>query len=744
MNRSAQIIRTSIVGIVTNVLLASFKALVGILSSSIAIVMDAVNNLSDALSSVITIVGTKLSQRPADRKHPFGYGRVEYFSAILIAVIVLSAGITSLIESVKKIIEPTEPSYTTTTLIVIIVAIVVKLLLGWYVKRQGTRLKSDALIASGSDALFDAVITLATLVSAGVMLIWGFSLDGILGTLISAVIIKAGVEMLASPVGELLGSRVSPELVTEIKKEVMAYEEVHGVYDIILHNYGPEVMIGSLHVSVDDTLTAQDIHGLSRKITLQMYRDHAIVMTVGVYAVATGENQRAEIQGCAQPGTNAGTVRPAPGQDRPRHGGPQLQRIAPLNPCATLFSSGKKGYLCMINSKAMIKSISSEIKYIGVDDVDLDLFESQYVVPEGMAYNSYVILDDKVAVMDTVDARKGAAWLENLEEALGGRKPDYLVVHHMEPDHSGSILEIARKYPDIQIVATAKALVFLGQFFDGETFNTLAVKEGDTLSLGAHTLQFILAPMVHWPEVMVSFDSKDKVLFAADAFGKFGALSKCGYFGEEDDDWACEARRYYFNICGKYGAPVQVLLKKVLPLAPAVIAPLHGPILRENLGEYIDLYQTWSTYGVETEGVFIACASIHGGTMVAAEKLKEILLAKGCPKVALADLTRDDQAEAVEDAFRYGKMVLCAASYDGGLFSPAYNFIHTLQMKSWQKKKVALVENGTWAPTAGKVMKELFGAMKDVEIVGETVTLRSRMKDSDLPALEALADAIVK
>ena len=302
----------------------------------------------------------------------------------------------------------------------------------------------------------------------------------------------------------------------------------------------------------------------------------------------------------------------------------------------------------------MIKNLTPEIKYVGVDDLDLDLFESQYVVPEGMSYNSYLILDEKVAVMDTVDARKGEEWLAQLEEALGGRKPDYLVVHHMEPDHSGSILALTQKYPDVVIVATAKALVFLGQFFDGEKFNTLAVKEGDTLELGAHTLQFIMAPMVHWPEVMVSFESQDKVLFAADAFGKF--------------DWACEARRYYFNICGKYGAPVQVLLKKVLPLAPAVIAPLHGPILRENLGEYIDLYQTWSTYGVETEGVFVACASIHGGTMVAAEKLKEILLAKGCPKVALADLTRDDQAEAVEDAFRYGKMVLCAASYDGGLF----------------------------------------------------------------------------
>ena len=277
MNRSTQIIRTSVVGIVTNVLLAAFKALVGIISSSIAIVMDAVNNLSDALSSVITIIGTKLSQRPADRKHPFGY-------------------VTSLIESVKKIIEPTEPTYTTSTLIVIVVAIVVKLLLGWYVKKQGNKLKSDALTASGSDALFDAVITLATLISAGVMLLWGVSLDGILGTLISILIIKAGIEMLASPVGELLGSRVSPELITEIKKEVMAYDEVHGVYDIILHNYGPDVMIGSLHVSVDDTLTAQDIHGLSRKITLQMYRDHAIVMTVGVYAVATGDSQRAELQ----------------------------------------------------------------------------------------------------------------------------------------------------------------------------------------------------------------------------------------------------------------------------------------------------------------------------------------------------------------------------------------------------------------------------------------------------------------
>ncbi|MBR1570744.1 MAG: MBL fold metallo-hydrolase, partial [Bacteroidales bacterium] len=392
----------------------------------------------------------------------------------------------------------------------------------------------------------------------------------------------------------------------------------------------------------------------------------------------------------------------------------------------------------------MIKYITKDIQYIGVDDMELDLFESQYAVPEGMSYNSYLILDGKVAVMDSVDARKGEEWLKNLEEALAGRKPDYLVVHHMEPDHSGTILAFAQRYPEAKIVASAKALVFLGQFFEDVSFNTLAVKEGDTLALGAHTLTFMMAAMVHWPEVMVSFDAMDRILFSADAFGKFGALSTCGYFGDEDGDWACEGRRYYFNICGKYGAPVQVLLKKVLPLKPAVIAPLHGPVLRENLDGYIGLYQTWSTYGVETEGVFIACASIHGGTLAAAECLQEILLAKGCPKVALSDLTRDDQAEAVEDAFRYGRMVVCAASYDGGLFSPAYNFIHTLQMKSWQKRKVALLENGTWAPSAGKVMKELFGGMKDVEVVGDLVTIRSRMKESDRAALEALADAILQ
>ena len=296
MDRSSQIIRTSLIGIVANVLLAGFKAVVGLLASSVAIVMDAVNNLSDALSSVITIVGTKLSQRPADRKHPFGFGRIEYFSAIIIAVIVLSAGITSLIESIKKIFHPTEPSYTTVTLIVIVIAIVVKLVLGQYVKRQGERLNSDALIASGSDALFDAIITLSTLISAGIILLWNISLDGILGALISIVIIKAGVEMLASPINELLGTSISAEFTNQIKKEVSAFEGVHGVFDLILHNYGPDVKIGSLHINVYDTMTAYEIHGLSRKIIQQMYDRHGIIMTVGVYAMATGDNRRAQLQ----------------------------------------------------------------------------------------------------------------------------------------------------------------------------------------------------------------------------------------------------------------------------------------------------------------------------------------------------------------------------------------------------------------------------------------------------------------
>ena len=390
-----------------------------------------------------------------------------------------------------------------------------------------------------------------------------------------------------------------------------------------------------------------------------------------------------------------------------------------------------------------MKEIARSIFYIGTDDLTLDLFESQYVVPEGMAYNSYLLKDDKIAILDTADARVEEAWFRNLEEALDGRQPDYLVVHHMEPDHSALIGLLAEKYPAIQIVASAMALKFLGQFQPGKTFNTLAVKEGDTLSLGTHSLQFFSAAMVHWPEVMVSYDPAAHILFSADAFGKFGALEKCGFWGDEDSDWACEGRRYYFNICGKYGPQVQALLKKMAGLSLNIIAPLHGPFLRENLAYYLDLYNTWSSYGVETPGVFVAYASIHGGTAEVALKLADLLREKGCPKVAVCDLTREDRAEAVEDAFRYGTLVLAAASYDAGLFTPAYDFLHSLQMKGWQKRRVALIENGSWAPSAGRVMKEMFGAMKDVEQVGELVTIRSRYKAEDQAALEALANAIL-
>ena len=393
----------------------------------------------------------------------------------------------------------------------------------------------------------------------------------------------------------------------------------------------------------------------------------------------------------------------------------------------------------------MIKKINEAVAYIGTDDLDLDLFESQYEVPEGMAYNSYLIQDEKVAIMDTVDARCAQAWKENLAEALGDRTPDYLVVHHLEPDHTGLIDWVTRRYPALQVVASTRALQMMGQFFDGLDLagRSLAVKEGDTLSLGSRSLSFYGAPMVHWPEVMVSYLATDRLLFSADAFGKFGALSKCGYFSEEDGDWACEARRYYFNICGKYGLQVQALLKKVLPLPLDTICPLHGPVLRGDLAPYTGLYDTWSRYGVETEGVFVAYASIHGGTAAAALKMADILRAKGCPKVAVADLSRDDQAEAVEDAFRYGKVILAASSYDAGVFPPMDIFLHHLRDKAWQKRRVGLIENGSWAPSAGRVMREQLSAMKEMEIVEPTVTLRSRMKDSDLAALEALADAIL-
>ena len=390
-----------------------------------------------------------------------------------------------------------------------------------------------------------------------------------------------------------------------------------------------------------------------------------------------------------------------------------------------------------------MKEITAGIRYIGVDDNDLDLFESQYIIPEGISYNSYLILDTKVAVMDTADARKTGEWLHNLEEALEGRKPDYLVIHHMEPDHSGSVAAFLEKYPETTIVASAMALKFLGQFNPGKVFpHTLAVKDGDTLPLGDnHTLKFIAAAMVHWPEVMMSVDGD--VLFSADAFGKFGALGKTAFWADEDDDWACEARRYYFNIMGKYGPQAAKVLSAMQALSPKItIAPLHGPVIRD-CAEILQLYKTWSSYGVETPGVFIAYASIHGNTAQVALKLADILRAKGCPKVALNDLTRDDQAEGVEDAFRYGKMVMAAASYDAGLFTPAYDFLHKLQAKSYQNRKVALIENGTWAPSAGRVMKEMFAAMKNVEVVGDMVTIKSTMNPADIPALEALADAIL-
>lgn len=393
----------------------------------------------------------------------------------------------------------------------------------------------------------------------------------------------------------------------------------------------------------------------------------------------------------------------------------------------------------------MVKSLNENVKYIGVDDLDLDLFESQYVVPEGMAYNSYLILDEKTAILDTADARKGEAWKVRLTEALDGRKPDYLVVHHMEPDHSALIAWTMAQWPDLTLVASAKAIQMLSQFFEDLSLEgrTLTVKEGDVLPLGQHNLRFIAAPMIHWPEVMMSFDAADGALYSADAFGKFGALSKCGFYGRDDEDWACEARRYYFNIVGKYGVPVQTLLKKVAALPVKTIRPLHGPVLEVELDKYISLYDTWSRYEPESEGIFIACASIHGGTMEAARKLAEILKAKGAAKVVLSDLCRSDLAENVEDAFRYPTMVLAAASYDAGLFTPMHDFLHRLQAKGYSKRRVALVENGSWAPSAARVMKEMLGTMKDVTLVEPVVTIRSRLKTADLPALETLAGALL-
>jgi len=385
-----------------------------------------------------------------------------------------------------------------------------------------------------------------------------------------------------------------------------------------------------------------------------------------------------------------------------------------------------------------MKKITENIYYAGAQADGGFLFENQYEVPNGVTYNSYVILDEKIAVLDTADSKVTEQWLSNIKEILSGKTPDYLVVSHMEPDHAGNIQKIAEKYPKMTLVSNAKVFTMLPQFFDFDlTGRTVTVKEGDTLSLGSHTLSFIMAPMVHWPEVMVSYEESEKVLFTADAFGKFGALD-C------DEDWACEARRYYFNIVGKYGAPVQTLLKKTSALDVRIICPLHGPVLSENLEYYINLYNIWSSYGVEAEGVFIAYASIHGNTEKAALKLKEILEAKGCKKVPITDLSRDDIAEAVEDAFKYGKMVLLAASYDGGVFPPMEAFLHHLKSKAYQNRTVALVENGSWAPCASRAMASILEPMKNISICENKVSIKSTMKAADIEALETLADEILK
>ena len=386
----------------------------------------------------------------------------------------------------------------------------------------------------------------------------------------------------------------------------------------------------------------------------------------------------------------------------------------------------------------MIKNITNSVVYIGVDDTDIDLFESQYVVPNGVSYNSYVIFDEKVAVMDTVDRRKCDEWLQNLETALDGRTPDYLVVQHLEPDHAGSIAKVLEKYPNMQVVASDKAVKMMPQFFfDVELEGrTMGVKEGGTLSLGGRTLHFAMAPMVHWPEVMVTYDSTEKILFSADGFGKFGALA-------HDEEWDCEARRYYFNICGKYGAPVQALLKKAAALDIAIICPLHGPVLTENLGYYIGLYDKWSRYEAEEEGVVVAYASIHGNTAEVAKKFADILRAKGAKNVVVYDLSRADMAEVVESAFRYNRLVVAAASYDSDVFPPMHDFLHHLAIKGYCKRRIGMIENGSWAPSAGRAMRNIIDRFKDVCVVEDIVTIMSRMKPSDIPSLEHLADEIL-
>ena len=382
-------------------------------------------------------------------------------------------------------------------------------------------------------------------------------------------------------------------------------------------------------------------------------------------------------------------------------------------------------------------TITDSILYVGVDDKTIDLFESQYEVPNGISYNSYVILDEKVALMDTVDSRATDEWLDNLDKALAGRSIDYLVVSHMEPDHAGNIKNLIDRYPEMKIVGNAKTFAMIPQFFDVDiTDRSVAVKEGDTLSLGKHTLQFFMAPMVHWPEVMVAYEQSEKILFSADGFGKFGAL-------DTDEAWTCEARRYYFNIVGKYGAQVQALLKKAATLDIQMICPLHGPILKEDLGYYIGKYDIWSKYEPEDEGVFIAYASIHGNTAKAAKKLAKMLEEKGAKRVAIADLARDDMAEAVEDAFRHDKLVLASATYDGGLFPCMEDFLSHLKAKNFQKRTVGLMENGTWAPMAAKKMREYLEGMKEITICEPVVTIKSAMNEETLKVMEELAEKLV-
>ena len=381
--------------------------------------------------------------------------------------------------------------------------------------------------------------------------------------------------------------------------------------------------------------------------------------------------------------------------------------------------------------------ISDSIKYIGADDTTLDLFESQYKVPNGMAYNSYIILDEKVAVMDTIDERKSEEWFNNLNAALNGRDVDYIVISHLEPDHAANIKVLADKYPDAKLVLSAKAKAMLPQFFNIDNLDERCqvVAENDELSLGKHKLVFIMAPMVHWPEVMLEYETTEKVLFSADAFGKFGALCT-------DEDWTCEARRYYFNIVGKYGAPVQTLLKKAAGLDIKTICPLHGPVLKDNLNYYIEKYLTWSSYEPEDDGILVACASIHGNTKTAALKMVDILKENGYEKVAFTDLTRDDMAEAVEDAFRYGRLIVAAASYDGGVFPPMEDFVNRLSHKAYQKRKVGIIENGSWAPTAARWLKTAFEGMKNITICPDIVTIKSTMNDNNIADMEKMAEEI--